>query len=201
MKKIHNALSFFSGLFIILGLIACNKKYSGKNTIETVKYNNNTTTYSPVEFDSVQARNYITGLKLQELYDLAAHYAAGNKDSDIDFTLYHQIQEYFDKPDSSKINSFINELDSLKARFVKINAISTFKEIHTKKDTLDFAKYRMDYYDGGKKYAGYLNKQVQYILKEVPVKEKKFKREFKFYFVDFKNPISQKDSVSLGKTK
>jgi hypothetical protein len=33
----------------------------------------------------------------------------------------------------------------------------------------------MDYYDKERKYIGYLNKEVQYVLKEAPAKEKKFK--------------------------
>ena len=149
--------------------------------------------------DSLQTINNITALKLQEVYDLGTNYAAGNKDSDIDITLYNQIQEYFEKPDSTKIMPFIKQLDSLKARFVKISDVSTSKYISTK-DTLDFAKYKMDYYDKERKYIGYLNKEVQYVLKKKLLqKEKKFKSEFKFYFVEFKGRL-KKDSIPSGKT-
>ncbi|WP_407482161.1 hypothetical protein [Elizabethkingia meningoseptica] len=200
MRKIHNIFNITFALIIIIAIIACKEeKYTGKNSIETVKYNNNATTFSPIELDSVQTINNITALKLQEVYDLATNYAAGNKDSDIDITLYNQIQEYFEKPDSAKIHPFIKELDSLKARFVKINDVTTFKHV-TSKDTLDYAKYKMDYYNKDRKYLGYQNKEVHYVMKEVPAIEKKFKREFKFYFVDFRGP-ARKDSILSGKAK
>lgn len=200
MRKIHNIFNISFAVIIIIAVVACKEeKYTGKNSIETVKYNNNATTFSPIELDSVQTINNITALKLQEVYDLATNYAAGNKDSDIDITLYNQIQEYFEKPDSAKIHPFIKELDSLKARFVKINDVTTFKHV-TSKDTLDYAKYKMDYYNKERKYLGYQNKEVHYVMKEVPAIEKKFKREFKFYFVDFRGP-SKKDSILSGKAK
>lgn len=200
MKRVHNIFNIIAvTIILIIGLAACKEKYKGKNSLETVKYNNNTTTFSPIELDSLQTINNITALKLQEVYDLGTNYAAGNKDSDIDVTLYNQIQEYFEKPDSTKIMPFIKQLDSLKARFVKISDVSTSKYINAK-DTLDFAKYKMDYYDKERKYIGYLNKEVQYALKEAPAKEKKFKSEFKFYFVEFKGP-PKKDSIPSGKTK
>ena len=74
---------------------------------------------------------------------------------------------------------FIKQLDSLKARFVKISDVSTSKYISAK-DTLDFAKYKMDYYDKERKYIGYLNKEVQYVLKEAPAKKRNLKVNLNF---------------------
>lgn len=200
MKKINNLLNFIFVLLIALVFVKCNKKYQGNNSIENVKYNSNKTTYTPKELDSVEARNYIVKLKLQEVYDLATNYAAGNKDTEIDRTIYEQIKEYFEKPDSTSIAPLISELDSLGARFVRINNIETLKEV-VNEDTLDFAKYTMMYYNKEKRYVGALNKEVQYILKETPVEEKKFKSEFKFYFVNFQPLAGKKDSIPSVETK
>lgn len=193
-------LNLSIGVILAMLLMACNKKYQGTNNIESVKYNRNETTYTPKELDSVKARNYIIKLRLQEVYDLATNYAAGNKDTEIDRTLYRQIKEYFEKPDSTAIQPLIKELDSLKARFVKISNVTSKKEVIAP-DTLDFAAYQMAYYDKDKRYIGTQHKEVQYILKETPIGEKKFKSEFKFFFVNFYPNLSENDSISVGNTK
>lgn len=195
--------SLFNSGFILLLLIsiyACNKKYEGNNSIENVKYNSNKTTYAPIEIDSVEARNYIIRLKLQEVYDLATNYAAGNKDTEIDKTLYNQLAEYFTRPDSAIVQPVIHEMDSLKARFVKISDVTSEKEI-VNNDTLDFAHYQMAYYNNKRQYLGTEKKKTQYLLKETPVIEKKFKSEFRFYFVSFAPMGTEKDSIPSGEIK
>jgi len=182
-------------LIISFFVFSCKKKYIGENSIETVKYNKN----SVIELDSIQTINNIITLKLQEIYDLATNYAVGNKDSDIDQTIYNQIQEYFKKPDTAVINPIIRELDSLKSRFVKINNVESFKYTEDT-NTLDCAKYNIDYYDVTRKYLGSENKYVQYTLKETPAKEKIFKQEFKFYFIKFSG-FSENDSILSGKIR
>ena len=74
--------------------------------------------------------------------------------------------------------------------------ISVIKEIKGQ-DTLDFAKFEVEYFDNKERSIGKFEKNAQYILKLSPVK---FKKEFKFYFVDF-DVKPQKDSVSIGVTK
>lgn len=202
-NKILNAL--FAAL-IGFAFFACNKKYEGNNSIESVKYNTNKTTYTPMELDSVQAVNRIVAQHLQEVYDLATNYAAGNKDTDIDQTLRNQMMEYFETTDSLQINPLVKTLDSLQARYVKVYDITTFKK-PVKKDSLDFATYKLDYYDKSRRYLGMLNKEVQYVLK-APEQDKQFTKEFKFYFVNFNlkkdsipAKIDQKVSKPVGKIK
>jgi len=190
----------YGALLLVIFFFACSEKYEGNNSIENVKYNSNKTTYAPMEIDSVNARNYIIKLKLQEVYDLATNYAAGNKDTEIDQTLYNQLKEYFEKPDSTIIEPLIKEMDSLSARYVKIVKVSSDKEI-IDQDTLDFADYSMLYYNKDKRYIGSLPKKVQYVLKETPVPQKKFNSEFKFYFVSFAPFPSLNDSISSGEIR
>jgi len=180
---------------MIFFIFSCKKKYIGDNSIETVKYNKNVA----IELDSIQTRNNIILIKLQEIYDLAINYAIGNKDSDIDKAIYNQMQEYFEKKDSTAINPIIKEIDSIRARFARVNKVNAF-EYSKNTDTLDFASYKIDYYDVERKYLGTMSKNTQYILKETPDKERKFKQEFKFYFVKF-DVFSGKDSISLGKIR
>ncbi|QCX52924.1 hypothetical protein [Elizabethkingia sp. JS20170427COW] len=198
MKSNKIYLNIITLLCIALLGIACEKKYEGKSSLESVKYNSNNSTYTAIELDSTKARNNILQIKLQELYDLSTNYAAGNKDTDIDETLYKQIGLYFEKPDTLLINNFIKELDSLKARYVKISDVSSSKEF-TPKDTLDYTKYKVDYFDVSKKFLGSIDKFAHYTLKELPTSEQKVKGAFKFYFTDFKAP--QKDSIPSGVTK
>ena len=90
----------------------------------------------------------------------------------------------------------LNKLDSFKVKTVKVGNISVKKEIKGK-DTLDFAKFDVEFYDNKERLIGKFEKNAQYILKLSPLK---FKKEFKFYFVDFDRK-PQKDSTSVGVTK
>ncbi|HAI81975.1 MAG TPA: hypothetical protein DCL65_13250, partial [Chryseobacterium sp.] len=62
---------------------------------------------------------------------------------------------------------------------------------------LDFAKFDVEYFDQKNKSIGTFEKTAQYMLKLFPVK---FKKEFRFYFVDF-DAAPKKDSTSVGVTK
>ena len=79
---------------------------------------------------------------------------------------------------------------------VKVGNINVKKEI-VGKDTLDFAKFDVEYFDHKDKLIGKFEKNAQYMLKLSPVK---FKKEFRFYFVDF-DLIPAKDSTTVGVTK
>lgn len=106
------------------------------------------------------------------------------------------MQSYFLKPDSSKLKPLLKELESLKVRYAKVNNVVTNKRI-VKNDTLDFAAYDVDYFNKERKLIGNFSKTTRFQLTKAPVK---FKKEFKFYFVDFFSS-SPKDSTAVGVTK
>ena len=143
--------------------------------------------------DSAQAINNITKQKIQELLDLSAIYASGNRNTGVDSLIYNQINSYFLSPDSIKIKPLIAELDSLKVKNIRVINLEINEEI-TDKDTLNIANFTVDYTTKGKKSIGFFDKKASYILKKSPVK---FVKEFKFYFIDF----DIKDSTSVGVTK
>ncbi|MEG0761408.1 MAG: hypothetical protein RR411_07985, partial [Chryseobacterium sp.] len=99
--------------------------------------------------------------------------------------------------DSLTFKQLFKELDSLKVKSVKVNHLKVYKEINTK-DTLDFAKFNVEYFDSSNNSIGSFEKNAQFTLISKPVK---FKKEFKFYFVNFYQPLSKKDSTSVGATK
>nr|MBP7357192.1 hypothetical protein [Cloacibacterium sp.] len=88
------------------------------------------------------------------------------------------------------------ELDSLKVKFVKVKNIEISTEIDGE-DTLDYAKYIVEYKSADKKPIGEFAKKSEYKLQRKPVK---FKNEFKFYFVKIDVP-EKKDSISSGISK
>ncbi|MCB4235915.1 hypothetical protein LDL59_14820 [Kaistella anthropi] len=146
--------------------------------------------------DSAQAISFITKQKIQELLDLSTLYTSGNRDTEIDSVIYAQMQSYFTENDSNKLKPILKQLDSFKVKTAKVGNITVSKEI-IGTDTLDFAKFDVEYFDQKNKSIGTFEKTAQYMLKLFPVK---FKKEFKFYFVDFYLP-SPKDSTAVGVTK
>ena len=146
--------------------------------------------------DSAQAISFITKQKIQELLDLSTLYTSGNRDTEIDSVIYAQMQSYFTESDSNKLKPILKQLDSFKVKTAKVGNIFVQKEIKGN-DTLDFAKFDVEYFDQNDKLIGKFEKNAQYILKPSPVK---FKKEFKFYFVDF-DLVAQKDSTAVGVTK
>lgn len=194
MKTINNLLALAVMLF---SLASCNKKNTEVSDLDKLRNSNNRKTYPAVQMDSAQAINFITKQKVQELLDLSTLYLSGNKDTEIDTVIYSQMESYFDKPDSLTFRKLFRELDSLKVKTVKVNNLEVYKDVH-KKDTLDFAKFSVEYFDNKNKSIGIFEKNAQYILQSAPVK---FKKEFKFYFLNFYSNPLPKDSTSTGVTK
>ncbi|MGH1518999.1 hypothetical protein [Chryseobacterium sp. JK1] len=193
MKRINNFLIFT----VILALfVACNNKKTEASDIEKLRNNNNTKSYPAVQMDSMQAINSITKQKVQELLDLSTLYITGNRNTEVDSFIYSQMESYFHKPDSMTFRRMFKELDSLKVKTAKVNDLNVYKEFY-KKDTLDFAKFNVEYFDDKNKSLGSFEKNAQYIL----LSTSKLKREFKFYFLDFYSKPLKKDSTSTGVTK
>lgn len=194
MKRINNFLIF---AIIFLALASCNDKKNTVSDLETVRNSKNTKSYPAVQMDSIQAINFITRQKVQELLDLSTLYLSGNRNTEIDTVIYSQMESYFYKPDSLTFKKLFSELDSLKVKSVKVNTLNVYKDYY-KKDTLDFARFNVEYFDAKNRSLGTFEKNAQYILLSTPIK---FKKEFKFYFLNFYSPPLKKDSTSVGVTK
>ncbi|SHM37908.1 hypothetical protein [Chryseobacterium polytrichastri] len=197
MKRINNFLIF---AITLLTLAACNeKKNSEVSDIEKLRNSNNKKSYPEVQMDSAQAINFITKQKVQELLDLSTLYlsGSGNKNTEIDTVIYSQMGSYFHKPDSLTFKKLFRELDSLKVKSIKVNNLSVYKDYY-KKDTLDYAKFDVEYFDDKNRSLGTFEKNAQYILMSTPIK---FKKEFKFYFLNFYSSPLKKDSTSVKVTK
>ncbi len=164
--------------------------------LDKLRNNNNKKSYPVTKMDSAQAIQFITKQKIQELLDLSTLYYNGNRDTEIDSIIYAQMNSYFADPDSTKLKPILHQLDSLKAKSARVGNLEVEKKI-VGRDTLDFAKFDVEFFDKDNKSLGNFNKTVQYSLKLSPVK---FKKEFKFYFERFGTPLP-KDSISSGVTK
>ncbi|SFZ91221.1 hypothetical protein [Chryseobacterium limigenitum] len=182
---------------MLLALAACNNKKTEVSDLETLRNSNNKKSYPAVQMDSAQAINFITKQKVQELLDLSTLYLSGNKNTEIDTVIYSQMGSYFHKPDSTTFKKLFRELDSLKVKSVKVNNLSVYKDYY-KNDTLDYAKFNVEYFDDKNRSLGTFEKNAQYILMSAPIK---FKKEFKFYFLNFYSSPLKKDSTSVGVTK
>lgn len=194
MKKKNKIIWFLFVLF--LTVISCKKETPEVSDLEKVRNNNNQKTYPVTKMDSVQAISFITKQKIQELLDLSSLYTSGNRDTEIDSVIYEQMKSYFAERDSDKLQPLLKQLDSFKVKTAKVGDIEVKKEIKGN-DTLDFARFSVEYFDKKDRYIGRFEKNAQYILKLSPVK---FKKEFKFYFVEF-DVKPEKDSISVGVTK
>ncbi|AYZ14795.1 hypothetical protein V2E39_11750 [Chryseobacterium arthrosphaerae] len=192
MKRINNFLIF---TILLVLLAACNKK-TEVSDLDKLRNSNNEKSYPAVQMDSMQAINSITKQKVQELLDLSTLYLSGNRNTEIDTVIYSQMESYFHKPDSLTFKRLIKELDSMKVKSVKVNNLNVYKEFY-KKDTLDYAKFNVEYFDSKNKSLGSFEKNAQYIL----LSTSKLKKEFKFYFLDFYSKPLKKDSTSVGVTK
>ena len=193
MKYLNNII--FASIIGIF-LFSCKKENSTISDLDTLRQNNNKISYPVAKMDSAQAISFITKQKIQELFDLSTLYTSGNRDTEIDSIIYSQINNYFLVQDSQKLKPIFRQLDSLKVKKAKVGNIEVRKEMKNN-DTLDFAKFNVEYFDKNNKLIGSFDKNMQYILKPYPVK---FKKEFKFYFINFDIP-AKKDSISVGKTK
>ncbi|WP_419868998.1 hypothetical protein [Chryseobacterium sp. CT-SW4] len=184
---------------LFLAVYSCNKKENQTiSDLDKLRNSNNKVTYPAVQMDSAQAINAITKQKIQELLDLSTLYLSGERNTEIDTVIYSQMQSYFHKPDSITFKELFKELESLKVKTAKVTGLKVYKEFHNK-DTLDYAKFNVEYFDNKNKSLGTVEKNAQYTLLSKPIK---FKKEFKFYFVDFYSlPPVKKDSTSVGVTK
>ena len=183
-------------LSLLLITFSCKKESTQKSDLEIVRNNNNIKSYPVTKMDSVQAITSITKQKIQELFDLSTLYTAGNRDTEIDSVIYAQMKSYFVDQDSNQLGPLLLQLDSLKVQTAKVGNLTVTKEIRGN-DTLDLAKFYVEYFDFKNRLIGSYEKNAQYVLKPSPVK---FVKEFKFYFVDFDSK-PKKDSTSVGVTK
>ena len=194
MKRMNNFLIF---TLLLLAFVSCNNKKTEISDLDKLRNSNNTKTYPAVQMDSAQAINFITKQKVQELLDLSTLYLSGNRNTEIDTVIYSQMQSYFHKPDSLTFKNLFHELDSLKVKSVKVNNLEVYKDLQNQ-DTLDFAKFNVEYFDNKNKSLGTFEKNAQYILVSTP----NTKKEFKFFFLNFySNPLLKKDSTSVGVTR
>lgn len=184
-------------VMIIFSLFSCNKEKSTEiSDLQKIRNNTNQKSYPVTKMDSAQAISLITKQKIQELFDLSTLYTSGNRDTEIDSIIYSQMNSYFLESDSTKLLPLLKQLDSFKVKTAKVASIAVNKEI-VGNDTLDFAKYSVEYFDQNDRLIGKFEKNAQYMLKLFPVK---FKKEFKFYFVNLETQLP-KDSVSKGVIK
>ncbi|KFF27870.1 hypothetical protein [Chryseobacterium vrystaatense] len=193
MKRINKFLIF---AVLFLAFVSCHNKKTEVSDLDKLRNSNNIKSYPAVKMDSMQAINSITKQKVQELLDLSTLYLSGNRNTEVDSFIYSQMESYFHKPDSLTFKRLLTELDSLKVRSVKVNSLNVYKEFY-KKDTLDYAKFNLEYFDSKNKSLGTFEKNAQYILLSTPM----IKKEFKFYFLDFYSTPLKKDSTSVGVTK
>jgi hypothetical protein len=178
-------------------MISCKKNPEMPvSDIEKLRNNNNKNGYPEKQMDSVEAINFITKQKVQEVLDLSALYLSGNRDTKIDSVIFNQMKSYFYEPDSTTFQPLFEEMQKLNVKNAKVNHLEVYKEI-VGKDTLDRAKFNVEYFDSKNKSLGNFDKNAGYILVSMPIQ---FKKEFKFYFLEFySKPV--KDSVSAGVTR
>ncbi len=186
----------FIFLFVLLLMASSCKKETAVSELDTIRKNNNSKSYSAAVKDSAEAISSITKQKLQELLDLSSLYTSGNRDTEIDSVIYAQMQSYFYKPDSTTLQPLLAELDTFNVGNARINELSVTNRI-IGKDTIDLAKFKVEYFDENTKSIGIFDREANYILIPSPVK---FKKEFKFYFLNF-YPKAVKDSTDVGVTK
>lgn len=192
MKTINKTLFFL--IVIALAVVSCVKKEDpAVSDLDILRNTNNKT----VQMDSTQAINAITLQKVQDVLDLSTLYLSGEKNTEIDTAIYSKIEKYFQKSDSTTFNVLFKELESLQVKKVKVNNINIYQEIQNN-DTLDLAKFNVEYFDKKNKSIGTFEKNAQYTLVS---KLNKTNNEFKFYFVNFYQQPLKKDSTFVGVTK
>ncbi|MEN2433820.1 hypothetical protein AAH994_00150 [Weeksellaceae bacterium A-14] len=187
---------FLIWLVILTATVACKKNNSMMSDLEKLRNSNNAKSYPAVQMDSMQAINSITKQKVQDVLDLSTLYLDGHKNTSIDSAMYRQIEAYFYKPDSTTLRPLFREMESLKVKSAVVNRLQVYKTIH-KKDTLDYARFNVEYFDASNRSLGSFDRNAQYVLVSAPIK---FKKEFKFYFINiYGKPL--KDSTVSGVTR
>lgn len=193
MKIILNFL--FLTIILSIATVACRKKDETPPVSDLEKLRN--TENISVKMDSAQAINAITMQKVQDVLDLSTLYLSGNKKTEIDKAIYAKIEKYFEKSDSTTFQGLFKELESLQVKKIKVSNINVFKQIKDL-DTLDFAKFNVEYLDAKNKPIGIFERNAQYTLVSKPEQKNK---EFKFYFLKFYSDPPAKDSTAVGVTK
>lgn len=177
-------------------MFSCKKNSEELSDLDKLRTSNNRKSYPVTKMDSVQAIQFITKQKIQELLDLSVLYSNGERDTEIDSIIYSQMNGYFLVPDSLKLKPLLSQLDSLNVKSAKVGNLNIEKKIKGS-DTLDFAFFDVEYFDKDRRSLGNHKKTAQYYLKLSPVK---FKKEFKFYFENLDAELP-KDSTASGVTK
>lgn len=192
--KINNIISILCFLLIF----SCNKKTENKKELDILRTSTNIKTYPVGKMDSIQAIKSITQQKVQELLDLSALYINGNQNTQIDSAMLKQMRGYFYKPDSLTFKTIFDDLKTNNVKYIKVNQLEVSKIIK-EKDTIDLAKFNVEYFNKNNKSIGNFSKNAEYIL----VTPNKMSKEFKFYFLNFyhNNSGEEKDSTSVGNTK
>lgn len=194
MRNIHKALLMLLGCLV---MTYCQKNTTKDLTLDAVKNNENAASYPENKVDSLQAITQITRQKTREVLELSILYVNSNKSTEIDNAVLRQIQGYFYQPDSTTGQRLFRELDSLQVKNVQLHSFGVRQRV-TGKDTLNFADFQVEYFGKGKRSLGTFPRSAQYVLMPSEVR---FKKEFKFYFLDFYPKSALKDSVVAGVTR
>ena len=157
--KINNIISILCFLLIF----SCNKKTENKNELDILRTSTNIKTYPVGKMDSIQAIKSITQQKVQELLDLSALYINGNQNTQIDSAMLKQMQGYFYKPDSLTFKTIFDDLKTNNVKYIKVNQLEVSKIIK-EKDTIDLAKFNVEYFNKNNKSIGNFSKNAEYIL-------------------------------------
>ncbi len=192
MKKINILLAI---VCLALFFIACDKKAPEMSDLDKLRNSTNEISYPAVQMDSIQAINSITKQKVQELLELSTLYMGGNRKTQIDQAIYKQLQEYFYQPDSLTFKPLFSELDSLKPKTAKVSQLEVLQNINGS-DTVDIAKFNVEYFDKNNKSIGKFDRSAEYTL----LPSNKGDKEFKFFFKNFykKGKSAVKDTTSVG---
>lgn len=175
-------------VFLIIGFVACKKEkyYEGEKDPIKIKEYNNKNYYASEKMDSLAVISHITEQKLQEVYDLAILATENKSNKEIDTLIVSQLKGYFPKKDTVHVSKIVNNLDSLKVKYVTIELEKKKSDTTTiLNDSIGVVHYKVHYYNNKKKYFSTQRSQANYILKKNP---EKFKSEFKFYFTSIGNP-------------
>lgn len=189
IMKLNKILLIFIIIFSLL--ISCNKNNEAVNELQILRESTNSKSYPAIQMDSLQAVNSITKQKVQELIDLSALYLDGNQDIHIDKAIFKQMEEYFYQPDSLTFKNIFEDFKLNNVKSAKVKNLELFEDIKSG-DTLNMAKFSVEYFDKSNRYLGDFERKAQYTM--TPNKENK---EFKFYFLTFYEGL-EKDSTSLG---
>lgn len=189
IMKLNKILLIFIIIFSLL--ISCSKSNETVNELQILRESTNSKSYPVIQMDSLQAVNSITKQKVQELIDLSALYLDGNQDTYIDKAIFKQMEEYFYQPDSLTFKNIFEDFKLNNVKSAKVKNLELFEDIKSG-DTLNMAKFLVEYFDKNNRYLGDFERKAQYTM--TPNKENK---EFKFYFLTFYEGL-EKDSTSLG---